>query len=557
MLFISRTFMKTLTNDYRYPSPLIPMIRPELLLLIGIMFIACVLRLYQLGTESLWIDEMLSIRDALSIGGVVEATSGLTSDVRPLYYIVLRFWMLFGQSDVWLRGLSVLFGMGAIYLIYELGQRLISKQVGLVGATMMAISPLFINHAQEVRMYSLIAFISLLGTLSLSFIFTGGSRFWTFLWVMSRVALLLTNANNVLILLPDLLLIFFVFHNKRKQMLRLCFGYLVICISFLPTFHKLTFGGTSENFMQQVSVYSKPGLLQIVGMLTQFSAYYPLSYLLHKNSISVGSDELSDVSLIAKISSSFSAVGIILVGLTTLVLLALLLIALLRAFLSYLSEKQHFMTDFSSNKFFWLSAWAILPSILTLAVSYVKEPIWFPRYLLFVAPYFLLMLATGFFAVLKRRRSIGIGIVIVYLLANFLSLSDYYTTLYRNDWQGLTALIGENEHEGDKIVYYSIEGLYNESLPRYYKGGNSISLVTLPRNTETLSNKTEVIQNSVNSKSVDSRLWLVCWVFCNDEEGIDEIFSTLLGSEYDKLIQREFTSVEEGVRLKVYLAESH
>ena len=43
------------------------------------------LYVYQLGTESLWIDEILS----------VESAQGPLNLNRPLYFILLRFWMRF------------------------------------------------------------------------------------------------------------------------------------------------------------------------------------------------------------------------------------------------------------------------------------------------------------------------------------------------------------------------------------------------------------------------------------------------------------------------------
>ncbi|NEO45295.1 MAG: hypothetical protein F6K55_14635, partial [Moorea sp. SIO4A3] len=68
-----------------------------------ILLLAAGLYLYQLGTESLWVDELYSVNDAKRLPGHL----GL---IRPLYYIILWLWMQFGTSDAWLRGLSVLFG---------------------------------------------------------------------------------------------------------------------------------------------------------------------------------------------------------------------------------------------------------------------------------------------------------------------------------------------------------------------------------------------------------------------------------------------------------------
>ena len=67
--------------------------RQHWILLAGIMLVATGLRFYQLGTESIWIDEQFSILDAES----------LDLGTRPLYYALLHVWMKFGSSDAWLR----------------------------------------------------------------------------------------------------------------------------------------------------------------------------------------------------------------------------------------------------------------------------------------------------------------------------------------------------------------------------------------------------------------------------------------------------------------------
>lgn len=127
-----------------------------------VLLLAATLRFYQLGTESLWIDEIYSIRDARSL------PTNLLNNTRPLYYLLLGVWMQFGSSEAWLRGLGVIFGVGSVFLIYLLGFRLSGKATGLVAALLLSLSPLAINHSQEVRMYMLSVCLGLGGTLALS-----------------------------------------------------------------------------------------------------------------------------------------------------------------------------------------------------------------------------------------------------------------------------------------------------------------------------------------------------------------------------------------------------
>jgi len=74
----------------------------------------------------------------------------------PLYFLLLRGWAAaFGHSDLALRGFSLLCDLVTVALIYLLGRRLWSEEVGLAAAAIAALSPPLVRYAQEARMYSL------------------------------------------------------------------------------------------------------------------------------------------------------------------------------------------------------------------------------------------------------------------------------------------------------------------------------------------------------------------------------------------------------------------
>src|SRR5215216_5415036 len=78
------------------------------------------LRVYQLGAESVWLDEAFTIKLSLHPpAGIIEETS---KDVHPpLYYFALHYWMLlFGDSEAGARLLSALFGVLALVATYKM-----------------------------------------------------------------------------------------------------------------------------------------------------------------------------------------------------------------------------------------------------------------------------------------------------------------------------------------------------------------------------------------------------------------------------------------------------
>ncbi|MEY2480099.1 MAG: mannosyltransferase [Verrucomicrobiota bacterium] len=80
------------------------------------------------------------------------------------YYILLRGWMAFGDSEWILRSLSVLLGVAALPALYFLGRQLFGRQVGLVSCALLAAHTFHIRYSQEARGYSLLTLLVILST---------------------------------------------------------------------------------------------------------------------------------------------------------------------------------------------------------------------------------------------------------------------------------------------------------------------------------------------------------------------------------------------------------
>jgi uncharacterized membrane protein len=72
-----------------------------------------------------------------------------------LYYLILRGWVVFGDSEAALRSLSVLAGVGALAIVIVLTRELFGQRVALLCGLLLAIDPLYVQFAQDVRGYSL------------------------------------------------------------------------------------------------------------------------------------------------------------------------------------------------------------------------------------------------------------------------------------------------------------------------------------------------------------------------------------------------------------------
>jgi uncharacterized membrane protein len=131
-----------------------------------ILVLAALLRFYRLGQQSLWADEGNSV--ALTRLGLWEIAQRTAFDIHPpFYYWLLKGWVsIFGTSEMALRSLSALLGVGVVYLIWRLGLLLFNVKVASIAAFVAALSPLLVYYSQETRMYMLLTLLSCLTVLT-------------------------------------------------------------------------------------------------------------------------------------------------------------------------------------------------------------------------------------------------------------------------------------------------------------------------------------------------------------------------------------------------------
>ena len=142
------------------------------LTLLLILLFGYALRLLRLGAQSLWYDETVSA--VLAQKSIPKLIAHTARDIHPPgYYLLLRGWTrLAGDSEFALAYFSLLFGVLLIAAVYALGRLLNSKfkiqnsklgdSAALWAAGLVALSPYNVWYSQEVRMYTLGAFLGVM-----------------------------------------------------------------------------------------------------------------------------------------------------------------------------------------------------------------------------------------------------------------------------------------------------------------------------------------------------------------------------------------------------------
>ena len=76
-----------------------------------------------------------------------------------LYYLLLRFWLLIGSTEGFIRGLSVLASVATLPLFLRAGQRAcLDARPAWSRSGSLAINAFHIRYAQEARGYALVVF---------------------------------------------------------------------------------------------------------------------------------------------------------------------------------------------------------------------------------------------------------------------------------------------------------------------------------------------------------------------------------------------------------------
>jgi mannosyltransferase len=167
--------------------------RNRRLLLTCLLLITFGLHLHDVDRESLWRDEVDSLRFASEIWERLAESESLPAAGReiagyltrpgwngPLYFMGLELWLrAAGRSELALRFTSVSAALVAVALAYTVGRRMLGERASMLVALLAGVNPYLAWYAGEGKMYALVTGLALLSTyLLLRALDEGDKRFW-------------------------------------------------------------------------------------------------------------------------------------------------------------------------------------------------------------------------------------------------------------------------------------------------------------------------------------------------------------------------------------------
>jgi uncharacterized membrane protein len=196
----------------------------------SIVALGSIVRLSGLDLQSLWYDEGLQYYVAVNngIGGLFTQTHSFHP---PLSFLINHLFLQIGQSEVFLRLPSALFGLASLPVFYILGRDVTSRQVALLSTSILALSPFHIWYSQDGRMYSQVLFFSLVSSVVLFRALKQNEVKWWALYVVVSTAGMYTQIFMVLALSAQFLWVLFC---HRERLVAHVISGVLIFVLFLP-----------------------------------------------------------------------------------------------------------------------------------------------------------------------------------------------------------------------------------------------------------------------------------------------------------------------------------
>lgn len=378
--------------------------------------LALALRLFHLGAWSFWEDEALTILVARQ--PLIRLFSILSSaDVHPpLYFLLVKIFMSLGQSEFVIRLPSALCSAAAVGVLYLLGRDMFDERVGLVGALLMAVSPLQLLYAQEARMYAQLLLLA--GLSGWTFFHAWSSQGWRW-WILFTVSAAVACYTSYFIFPLFLAMTLYVglVERSRERIWRFGLSMAAVGGLYLPWLGVL--------FLQSRSVLASFWIV----------TPHPLILLTTLSGFFVG------ISLPA--FGTAVSLGV------TLLIIFVVLNSVRHALIAESGDKQALI---------WLLLWAFVPLLGLYLISLIR-PIFQLRTVMLASLPLYLLLSWGVTCAARKRFNQWLLLPTLFMMS--LSLYNFYfdPVYAKPPWREAAAYVRDHAQPGDVAIHTS-EGSY-------------------------------------------------------------------------------------------------
>lgn len=392
------------------------------LILVVILLVAFLLRIYNLGYESIWMDEAFSVSLAkLDFLGIIKGTA---KDLHPpLYYLILHVWIkLFGVSEFIIRFMSVIFGVFTVFMVYKIGVKIFNKEVGTVSALIIALSIFNIYYSQEARMYSLMAMLTLISLYYFIMLFQKRGAGVSIGYIFSTIFLIYTHVYGLFILIAQNIYVLLLLPVLRKQsklnIKKWAFLQFLIILLFSPWIYVLInqIIKVESNFWIPV-----PQIKKLIGPFITYSGSIPLFLLFFIMCfISILGNKKIEIS-----NSIKNFYGLI----------------------------KNRLSHLNSTGTGLIMIWLLTPIILPFIISQISTPIYVTRYTIGASLAFFILVASGITKI--SNKVVKSSVILLVIILSLFNAEKYYNAVKKIEWRNITSLVDSRAMNGDLILFNS------------------------------------------------------------------------------------------------------
>lgn len=426
---------------------------------VAVLLAGAFFRLYRLGDESLWLDEIYSVLDATMRPLRELVLLPLVKLHLPLYYLVLRYWIeLFGTSEAMVRTPSALFGIAAVGAIYLVGTRLYDRPVGVASAALLAFSKFHVYYSQEARMYSLLVLLSLLSFYGLLRVAEEASGWNVAGYLVATVLLAYTHPFSLFVILAQNVYVFTApllgRHDSLTIPLRRWIGLQAVVGALIGPW-------VLYAIYDVIAHDSAPGWISepsLSGVAKLPATYLGWGWGSSERELLVGGDLLLAIRL----------------GVLVLVLVLLLVGIANRPIVRGATNRLPTVEARrgTSHRAYLLVVWFLVPILVPTILSFVLSPMLSTRYTITASAGLFVLMANGIRHL--RYAHLNVAIALLLVAALLFPLVGYYTVDHRHQWEEATDYVDANAESDDLIL---VSDAYARTPLLYYSERDDLRTV--------------------------------------------------------------------------------
>lgn len=402
-------FNSFISSITQYLKPSSPKFNPTMLFSITVIPLAIVLVFLLLGDKNIRLAESFSVTIAQMDWSEFWQTVSMYEANQGLYYVILKLWIVFGDSETALRSLSAVVAVLVVVATYVLGKHLFGWRTGIIAALLVTVNAFFIDYAQEARGYTLAL---LLAVLSSYFFIRANERPSARWWI----AYMITGALGV-------------------------YTHLYFALLLIAQFASLVFLPGREIPWKSLIISGLSIIILIIPM-----AYF----VLVRDAGQIAWVSTPDLESITVLFHHLTGRGEYLSVIAYLIFCGIALFFTVKTFLAQRRSPELWRHAF-------LLCCLFIPIVISFVFSFIK-PIYYYRYFVILIPFLAVYAALGI-TYLKRRWLVLAAIGLLLVISSF-SLRGWYSNdpseeyTQKGRWEEIVSYIVTRAEPDDAIVFF-------------------------------------------------------------------------------------------------------